>query len=73
MASPKTTATPKGMVDRSSWRRTQVHTHSSYACGFCGLRFESPSAFYGHAERGHGKVSERRGRPAISSPEVRAA
>jgi hypothetical protein len=77
MASAKTTATPPGMLDRSSWRRTETHQHSSYACGRCGIGVSDPLAVYVHLakcrQRGVTGRRERRRRSASTSPEVQAA
>jgi hypothetical protein len=43
-----------GMMDAGSWRRTEVHQHTSfYGCGRCGQKFKTPHAVYTHLAKVH--------------------
>jgi hypothetical protein len=51
--SPKSNYEFPGMMDQSSWRRTEVHKHTyGYWCG-CGQRFSGPHAVYTHMAKRH--------------------
>lgn len=45
--------TYRGMASRTDWAKTQVHQHSNYSCGKCGLRLPDPHAVYAHIEAEH--------------------
>jgi DNA gyrase/topoisomerase IV subunit A len=36
------------MLPADEWERTEVHRHSRYWCGRCGLELDGPHAFYEH-------------------------
>lgn len=51
---PKANYDYPGMMDASSWRRTEVHRATSYyACAACGTRFAGPHAVYTHLDKVH--------------------
>ena len=60
---PKANYDFPGMMDASSWRRTEVHKHSSYFCGFCGLKLAGPHAVYTHIAKRHDRALRGRQRP----------
>lgn len=43
----------RGMVPEKEWQQTQVHQSSSYWCGKCGEKFNSPHAVYDHMDKEH--------------------
>ena len=43
-----------GMIDAASWRRAEVHKHTSwYGCLWCGQGFAGPHAVYTHLAKVH--------------------
>jgi hypothetical protein len=50
---PKSPYTWPGMDDERSWRRTDVHKHSTYHCLWCGLTLATPNAIYTHIDKVH--------------------
>ena len=42
-----------GMVPREKWEQTEIHKASTYACGKCGKRFDSPHDVYDHLDAEH--------------------
>jgi hypothetical protein len=50
----KRSRTYPGMVDKGSWRRSNVHRHTRfYGCWFCGVGFRDPTAVYTHIDKRH--------------------
>lgn len=44
-----------GMVPREQWEQTDIHKASTYACGKCGQRFDTPHDVYAHLDSEHPK------------------
>lgn len=42
-----------GMMPAEEWAQTSVHQHSTYSCGKCGARFDTPNDFYDHLDEEH--------------------
>lgn len=53
----------EGMVPAERWAKTAVHEASTYSCGRCGKRFDSPHAVYEHLDAVHPKKGRKAGRP----------
>lgn len=47
------TTKPKMAVPADEWANSEVHKASTYSCGKCGQRFESPERLYDHLDAEH--------------------
>ncbi len=59
-----------GMVPRAEWEKSDIHAASSYSCGKCGERFESPHDVYAHLDAEHPEPKTTRRRSKDDAPVV---
>ena len=50
------------MTPEAEWAETDVHRASTYFCGKCGNKFETPHALYAHLDSEHPQKRESRAR-----------